>query len=367
MSRYFRKILRGKIDCVLLSRLRFMGDVILTTALIRALKKGLPGTRLLFMAEPPFVSLLENNPYVDERIAFDRKYFDGLPPVKSLVEQARFFKYLRSQKCDVAVDLLGLPRTALQLYLSGAPVRIGGDYRYRKHLYTHIFPVSRQYWRTAIDFYLNVLKFFDLPADGTRTEVFLRESERAWAAGYLETHGFDLSRPIVGLHPGGTWPAKLWPWERFAELAIRLAGELKVQVFLTGGPKDQEILDKVKEKAGEAAFRGELLDLRQLAAVLSKFSVFVSNDCGPMHLAPAVGTPTIGIFGPGEPDIWFPYSESDGHRLIYKKAPCSPCHKDFCPIDHICMTSISVDEVFEAVKVNLAKVWSFRKVNFDLT
>lgn len=349
MPVYFRKIEPERINCLLLSRLRFMGDVILTTPLIRALKKGLPHTRLLFLAEPPFEELLKSNPHLDGVIPFDRRYFDELPPAKSLVEQVRFFKHLRQQKCAVAVDLLGLPRTAFQLYFSGVPIRIGGDYRYRRHLYTHLFPVSRDAWRTAIDFYLNVLKFFALPPDGTRTEVFLKESERAWAQSYLKTHGFGLDQPIVGLHPGGTWPAKLWPWERFAELAVRLKNALGVRIFLTGGPNDQDILDKVQQKAGEAVFRGELFNLRQLAAVLSQFSVFVSNDCGPMHLAPAVGTPTVGIFGPGEPDIWFPYSKAEGHRLIYKHVDCSPCHHDFCPTDHRCMTAISVDEVFDAV------------------
>ncbi len=355
MAPYFSKIEPGSVRCLLLSRLRFMGDVILTTPLIRALKNGMPQARLLYMTEPPFTELLENNPYLDRIIPFDRNYFDRLPPLRSLVEQIRFFKKLKREKCSVSVDLLGLPRTAFQLYLSGAPIRIGGDYRYRKHLYTHLFPVSRNAWRTAIDFNLNILKFFGLPSDSTRTEVFLREGEKAWAADYLKLHGFDLNRPIVGLHPGGTWPAKLWPWERFAELAIRLNQELGVQVFLTGGPKDQEILDEVKKKTGDAAFRGEVFNLRQLAALLNQFSVFVSNDCGPMHLAPAVSTPTIGIFGPGEPDIWFPYSKSDGHRFIYKHVSCSPCHYDFCPIDHICMTSIAVEEVFEAVRQTLQR------------
>ena len=349
MSRYFQPIDPQEIDCVLLSRLRFMGDVILTTPLIRALKKGLPHARLLYLTEPPYTDLLKNNPHLDEIIPFDRTRFDQLPVLKSLKVQLHFLKELRKRRCTAAVDLLGLPRTAFQLYLSGAPIRIGGDYRYRKHLYTHLFPVSRKYGQTAVDFHLNVLNFFGFTPDGTQTEVFLTEEEENWGRAYLQKIGFDLTHPIVGLHPGGTWPAKLWPWERFVELALRLHREQRAQIFLTGGPNDQAILDKVKEYAGEAVFRGEVLNLRQLATILNHFTVFVSNDCGPMHLAPAVGTPTVGIFGPGEPDIWFPYSEVKGHQLIYKHVSCSPCHHDFCPIDHICMTAISVDDVFEAV------------------
>ena len=350
MGHFFEKIEGKRIQCLLISRLRFMGDVILTTPLIRALKKGLPDVRLVYLTEPPFGQLLENNPYLDKIVLFDRVRLDSLPVLKSFREQVQFFSALRKLRCTAAVDLLGLPRTAFQLRLSGAPIRIGGNYRYRKHLYTHLFPVERMHWKTAIDFYLNVLKFFDLPDDGRQTKVFVTEKEKGWARAYLKMKGFDLSLPIVGLHPGGTWPAKLWPWERFAELAVRLTNELKVQVFLTGGPNDQEILKKVGEKLGDRAYRGEVLTLRQLAAVQSLFSVFVSNDCGPMHLAPAVGTPTIGIFGPGEPDIWFPYSEEKGHSFIYKHVSCSPCHYDFCPTDHICMKAIEVEEVFERIR-----------------
>ena len=353
-GRFFKKIEGEDIRCLLLSRLRFMGDVILTTPLIRALKKGLPHARLIYVTEPPFGQLLQNNPHVDEILLFDRKYVDSLPVWKGFREQVKFLSQLRKRHCKVAVDLLGLPRTAFQLYWSRAPIRIGGDFRYRKHLYTHLFPVDRSYWKTAIDFYLNILKFFDLPDAGQETEVFVTEKEKSWARSYLQKQGFDLTRPIVGLHPGGTWPAKLWPWNSFAELAIRLATELGVQVFLTGGPNDQEILDRVAKRAGKHAFRGKVFHLRHLAAILSLFSIFVSNDCGPMHLAPAVGTPTIGIFGPGEPDIWFPYSKDKGHQFLYKQVSCSPCHHDFCPIDHICMTSIQVEEVFEKIKQSLA-------------
>ncbi len=347
MAPYFRFIDPKTVRCILISRLRFMGDVILTTPLIRALKKGMPHTKLIYLTEPPYADLLRHNPYLDGVLSFDREKFNALPVLKSFWQQKKLVSKLRLLKCGAAVDLLGLPRTAFLMVLSGASVRIGGDYRYRKHLYTHLFPAGRRYWKTAIDFHLNVLKFFNLPDDGKKTDFFLTGEEIIRAKTYLKKNGFDPGRPIVGLHPGGTWPAKLWDWERFAELALRLRKETKVQIFLTGGPNDISIVEKVQAKTGNAAFWGGVLSLRRLAGVMSHFSVFISNDCGPMHLAPAVGTPTIGIFGPGEPDIWFPYSKKDGHTFVCKSVFCSPCGRDFCPTDHICMKEITVEEIFK--------------------
>ena len=97
-----------------------------------------------------------------------------------------------------------------------------------------------------------------------------------------------------------------------------------------------------------------MLDIRQLCSVIERFSLFISNDCGPMHIAPAVGVPTIGIFGPGRPDIWFPYSAEKGHRAIFKTLRCSRCGRDFCD-DLKCMDAVSTEDVYSAASEILEK------------
>jgi heptosyltransferase-2/heptosyltransferase-3 len=161
------------------------------------------------------------------------------------------------------------------------------------------------------------------------------------------------------LHPGGTWPAKLWPAERFADLTDLLVAKTHAQIVLTKGPRDGEAAGKVESAVVGGVLSLPVLPLRQLAAILSLCAACVANDSGPMHIAAAVGTPTIGLFGPGEENIWFPYTPafpggSPKHIALRKDVPCHPCHLNVCNRtgnEYMeCMKLLSVNEVFNAVK-----------------
>ena len=126
---------------------------------------------------------------------------------------------------------------------------------------------------------------------------------------------------------------------------------------MTGGPKDVEVVQHVRDLAGGALRTFIGLPLRQLAALYAAAEVVVSNDAGSMHIAAAVGTPTIGLFGPGEEDIWFPYDAAAGHTALRKDVPCHPCHLDVCTREGEgfmeCMKLLTVDEVTRAVEAAL--------------
>ena len=137
-------------------------------------------------------------------------------------------------------------------------------------------------------------------------------------------------------------------------MAARLQKEFNVEVVLTGGPKDVEVVQKVGTLAGGSLRTFIGLPLRQLAALYAAAAVVVSNDAGSMHIAAAVGTPTIGLFGPGEEDIWFPYDPVLGHKALRRDVPCHPCHLDLCTREGDgymeCMKLLTVDEVTGAVE-----------------
>jgi heptosyltransferase-2/heptosyltransferase-3 len=159
---------------------------------------------------------------------------------------------------------------------------------------------------------------------------------------------------VVGFHPGASWPAKRWPAERFAAVADQCADLPGVRVILTAGPKDEETIAAVERSSRHLHPVLSGLPLRDLAAVIAGCDVYVSNDAGPMHIAAAVGTPTIGIFGPGEEKIWFPYAPEDGHTLLRKEVPCHPCRLDFCNREGEgfmeCMMLLGVGEVCSAIE-----------------
>jgi ADP-heptose:LPS heptosyltransferase len=328
----------NEIQSVLVSRLRFMGDVILTTPLVRAIKKKRPDIRITYLAESPYHSLLENHPDVNVVLSYNPN---------SLMSQMKLVKQMMKSRYDLSIDLFGNPRSAWLTFFSGARYRIGGNFRGRKLFYTHRLKDDGKP-KSAVRFHLQYLYPLELGESVSDPTIFLAEEEIDWGKKYLQEQGYDLGKHIIGMHPGASWPAKRWLPERFGELGKRLIEKYQAQLFFTMGPGEETLVNSVIRNCGCPASPPRLLLIRQLASVLSQFDLFITNDCGPMHLAPAVGTRTIGIFGPGEPEIWFPYSKEKGHRVVHKEIGCSRCHKDFCD-DMTCMEAISVEDVLQAV------------------
>ncbi len=322
---------------ILVSRLRFLGDIVLTTPLLRALRQALPQAQITYLAESPYIDVLAHHPDVDRLISLHRH--------GSLRAQMALLRALRRGRFDLTIDLFGNPRSALLLRLTGAEERVGFDYRGRRLLYTTAVrrvqnPIS------AIEFHLQVLAAFGIPAAGLDTSLFTSPGEDQWAEHYLGAKGISAEQEIVVIHPGASWRAKRWLPARFADLAARLPLELGVRVVVTIGPGEEEIARQVALAAPEATVL-EVLPLRQVMAVVKRARVLVANDCGILHLGPALGTPTVGIFGPGEPEIWFPYTPEAGHRIVHKELACSRCHRDFCA-DLRCMEAIQVEDVLVA-------------------
>lgn len=335
---------------ILLTRLKFIGDIVLTTPIIRSVRTAFPDAYIAYMGEKNAVSLLEHNPHLDEIIPFDFSR-------PTFIEQPRVAWLLRRRKFDVAIDLFNNPRSALLTRASGASVRVGAERKGRGRLYT-IQVRDDGKPKTAVEFHNQFIKAIGVAPSAHKPEIFLTEDEKREARIYLQWLDYDnkpldLTKPLVGIHPGATWPAKRWLPERFGELADRIAASLGAQLILTAGTNDDAAIAAVMSHSFASLKVLRNLPLRQLAAVLSHCSAYVANDNGTMHIAAAVGTPTIGIFGPGEEDIWFPYSPEEGHRALRRDVPCHPCHLDFCNREGggymECMKLLSVDDVFNAV------------------
>ncbi len=333
---------------ILLSRMRFIGDVVLTTPIIHSLRTAYPDAYLAYLGEREAVSLLENNPYLNRIIPYDFRR-------PAVAEQIRIARLLRRSRFDLAIDLFGNPRSALLTFLSGARVRVGPDRKGRGVLYT-VRVRDDGIPKSAIEFHNQSLRAAGIPVSSSKTELYLtsgeREDGRTRVEGLRRAAGRE-GRPVVGIHPGATWPAKRWLADRFAGLADRLVREGALVVF-TAGDRDEDTIAGVHAAAQHRHPVLGGLPLRQLAAAIAGFDVYVSNDAGPMHIAAAVGTPTIGLFGPGEEMIWFPYSERDGHRALRKDVPCHPCHLDFCnrPGDDFmkCMKLLTESDVARLVE-----------------
>ena len=334
--------------------MKFIGDVVLTTPVIRSVRNALPEAYIAYLGEKHAVSLLEHNPCLDEIIPFDFAR-------PTIVEQPLVAFHLRRRHFDLAIDLFNNPRSALLVYLSGAKTRVGADRKGRGSLYT-IRVKDDGGPKTAIAFHNQFIRAVGIEPTSNRTEIVLTDDERREARIYLrwvdhENNPLDMNRPIVCIHPGATWPAKRWLPERFGELADLLVAKLGVQVIMIGGANDTaEINSSLKHSVSNVKVL-QNLPLRQLAAIISHCSLFIGNDAGPMHIAAALGTSTIGLFGPGEENIWFPYSAAEGHSALRRDVSCHPCHLDFCNRQGDgymeCMKLLAVGEVLEAAERSL--------------
>ena len=339
------------IERILLSRMKYIGDIVLTTPVIRATREAFPQAYIAYLGEKSAVSLLEHNPCLDEIIPYDFSRWD-------VIEQPRMMLNLRRRKFDAVVDFFSNPRTALLTYATGAPTRIGKKVKGRGGLYTiQIEDDGKQ--RTAIEFHYRYVEPLGVKPTHFRPEIFLTDDERREAKIFLKWQDVSAEKPVIGLHPGATWPAKMWDWERFADLADMLIAKLGCEVVVTQGPGDREVVEKISKRCVGSIKILPVLPLRQLAAVLSHLSAYVANDNGTMHIAVAVGAKTIGIFGPGEEEIWFPYVSreiypSNDHRALRKDVSCHPCHLDFCNRSGDgymeCMKLLTVGEVLRDVQ-----------------
>ncbi len=330
---------------ILLSRLRFMGDVILTTPVVRRLREAYPAAEIVYLTESAFVPLLAHNPHVDEVLEFSAQW--------PLAQQMRFYRELRRRGFDLAIDLFGNPRTALMTWITGAKVRIGGDFRGRGKLYNFRVPPPDGEV-SAIDFHLRSLQLLGLKASNKQTEIFLTPDERLWAQSFLFLQNIDPAQPVVALHPGATWPHKRWPEKYFAEVSNHLQKN-GVQVVVTQGPDEAGIVQEVK-RLSPAATILPVLSLRETAALQNQCNAVVANDCGIMHLAVAVGTPTIGLFGPSQKEIWFPYETTKKHLALDIPMDCRPCHKNYCPLQHTnCQNLLLPLRVIHEVMQRLSK------------
>lgn len=336
-----------ELDRILISRLRFIGDVVLTTPVIRALKRRYPDAALYYLAESGPAAVLARNPHLEEVIVLPDELLPGRAVLTRCAAQVRFLRSLRKRRFDLAIDLFGNPRSALLTLATGARYRVGFDVRGRGRAYN--VKIRRSGSRRVVDAYLDAVRTIGVPVGDDRTEMHFSAEDAEWAESWLAARGIDGARPVVALNPGASWPAKTWSAGHFAELAAGLIEEQRASVLLVAGPGLREDVDAVNALSGHGCPVVDTGSLTRLAALIQRCRLYVSNDCGPMHVAAAVGTPTIGLFGPSRPDIWFPYPESEGHVALRAETDTC-CGRDHCVRPTPCIESISTRSVLDTAE-----------------
>jgi ADP-heptose:LPS heptosyltransferase len=323
---------------ILLILLRNIGDVVLTTAALRVLKQHFPEAEIDFVTNPGPAQILVNNPNLRRIIVYPYRSGDVFGILK-------FAPRLAQTGYDVSVDFLGTTSTALMSLFSRAKVRVGYNLRVRKLAYTH-------YDQNYISGIYNALTKFTLLKplgindEDSRTEIFVTDEAKEWADQYCKTE--DLGERIVAMATGAMRPVRCWLPERFAEVSRWLC-ERGYKVVLTWGPGERDYVQHVQELMGRAAVMSPQTDLMQLAALLERCHLLVSNCSGTKHMAVAVGTPTLTIHGPSEPSVWTPQGDPRHAFIRAQDLDCLPCDESSCERLK-CMEKVETCQVIEAIE-----------------
>ena len=333
---------------ILVTRIRRIGDVILTLPLVDALHERFPDASIDYLAEHGPARAVEGHPAVRHVLEYMPGSWPGLPAPPDLLARLRTARY------DWVIDLYGNPRSALLARITGAPVRIGPARRGRRKLYTHAIPPVQEPL-SAIDHHLAALRAVGIEARSRPPRIHLSEAERARGSARLD-QAIAPGAPRIGIHVGNRWPAKRWPEERF-EALLRALPRLGASGVVLAGPGEEATARRVAAGARGAGTSEPSviagLPLRDYFGVVASLDVLVTNDGSPLHAGPALGVPTVGILGPTVPEIWFPYSPALGHQLLAKEIWCRPCHRHECArLD--CLEWIEVREAYRAVERALA-------------
>ena len=326
----------GKHNRILVIRTDRIGDVVLTTPLIRALKRTFPSAHLAAMVRPYAEAVLAGNPHLDEVILDESGDADA-----GTAGFCRQVRSLRQRRFDTALLLLPTRRLAWMLFFAGIPLRIGvGSKPYQ--LLTCMQTVSRQNYvplRHEADYCMDLGRKIGVDDDDLSVEVFVGDEERRAAREIIaERAGGDVDSSasvLVGIHVGSGRSAPNWRVDRYVELAELLLQDDRVRIGLTGAPEESHLIEPFRAAGRDRMIDLTGLPLRSTTVVISQLSALVSASTGPMHIAAGLRVPTVSLFCPlsaCSPELWGPRGNTADVIL-----PAEGYCQGRCPGDpHVC-------------------------------
>ena len=328
----------------------WLGDAVMCEPALRGLRRIFPDADISLLVKPAVAELLIGHPVVNQIVVYDEKgKHAGLSGKWALASQ------LRRQRFDLAVLFQNAFEAALLVWLAGIPRRYGYATDGRSVLLTEpIAPSDKRAHLHQVHYYWNLIKPLGLHGDPPAPELFVSETEQDAMARRLGERGIDNSAFVIGINPGSIYGgAKRWLPDRFADATERLGQTIRqshardVAVMIVGA-KGEEALGH--EIAARVTHRTVVLSgattIRELMAAAKRCGLLLTNDTGPMHIASAMKVPVVAIFGPTD---WRTTSPDSGaHTIVRHPVDCAPCLLRECPIDHRCMTGVSVEQVYDA-------------------
>ena len=293
-----------QVERILIIRLAPLGETVLTTPVIRALRQHFRDAYIAYMVAPTREDLVSANPYLNEVLTYQAS-------VPKLIYQ------IARRKFQMVVVLQPTFRLVLHTFLARIPFRIGFETNAAGKKLLNL-AVANNTAQHETQRYLDVIRALDIKATDDEPEVFVDSAGTAWVNNFLENQRLNDSNPIIGLNPGAATVYRRWHASNFAVLGDQLCETYGAHIVITTGPREGELAHQVTEQMSHPAVIVNQATPMQLAALLQRCNLYISNDTGPMHLSTAVKTPTVAVFGASNLIQWAP--PWDKHAVVAHKA-----------------------------------------------
>lgn len=326
---------------ILLIQLRRIGDVLMTTPAVRALRQQYPHAKITFLTEAPAHQVLEHNPYLSEvwRIAAKSSFWQKL----------KLLWQIRKKNFDLVIDFFGNPRSAQITWISGAKKRLGFAFRGRKWAYSEAVVLSGAEQYAALH-KLELLAPLGISSESLTLDFFIHESDREYARQLLLTMGVGPQDFLVTLSPVSRQPYKVWPTERFAQVADWLIRQYQAKILFIYGPGEEHFVYQVRVAMTQTALPNyPPPSLAQTKAIFELAQLHLGNDNGPCHFAIAAQIPTVAVFGKPKSINWTPPGQTR-HKVVEYDPGCkNACTYPQC--QHLnCINGITIPQVQSAVE-----------------
>lgn len=347
---------------ILVRGVNWIGDAVMTLPALKSLRKAFKSSNISLLVKPWVSPVFEANPDINEIIRYEDEY-------KTIAGRIKLARLLNKKNYDIAILFQNAFDAALLTFLARIKERLGYNRDGRSFLLTQSIPVNENIKKKhQVYYYLNLLEYLGIKTEFLIPYIYLKLNERLEARGKINS----LKRPVLGINPGATYgSAKRWFPEKFAEIASWFVKDTDGSVIIFGSNSEIDISEEILKYIHIKYLRDynfnflnvksdenqnyKILNLtgkttlRELISLISECDIFLTNDSGPLHLAYAVGTPLVTIFGSTNPELTGPLGNSS--IVIKADTTCSPCFNRICKYNDLrCMHSISSDEVYYGIK-----------------
>ena len=346
-----KQLLPEDVKEILVIRTAYIGDVVMTLPMLKPLKQLYPEANVTFLTSSASRELFKNHPHVNEILVYDAFWFYPKKFFSALRKYFSFLKILRAKKYDLVVEARGDIRDIFALaYMARAAYKVSYSFGGGGYLLNHV--VAFKQIKHKVDYHIDIVKSLGGHVEGIEWGLSLSNDESRNVKLLLKENSISSSDLAVGLHPGGRKELKCWSPDRFVEVADYLIQNYDAKVVFSGSEKDKEIIKSITSRMiSRATDLAGQTNLRLLIGLIDNYDLFICNDTAPLHIASAMKTPVVAIFGPSKSIETAPYGNIN--CVVEKDFPCRySCDENVClnDVHNECMKEIKTEDVLEATK-----------------